>query len=145
MFWLDIYLSLPSEEFLILLPKECTSLAPSEEKCSMIGYFKVHFAVWHSNNQTTLTIKTPISFEYMYPYIRIPIWHTYILKNIVEATELGTRDLELCIELGKLVFRFQNPRPRHVPSSMLLAYGQKSVAHLTPVSHLFYSRDRAWL
>lgn len=53
----------------------------SEVRCSMIGYLQVQYRIWHSDDRTTFTIKTLISFEYLCSYNLIPIQHTYILTN----------------------------------------------------------------
>lgn len=53
----------------------------------MISYSKVHFVIRHSDSQTTFTIKMLISFEYLCRYSLIPIWHTYIFKNIVKEAK----------------------------------------------------------
>lgn len=64
----------------------------------MIDYSQVSFRVSHIDDRTIFTTKILISFVYLYPYSLVLIRRTYIFINIVEATEHGTRDLELSSE-----------------------------------------------
>lgn len=71
----------------------------------MIKYLQVTFKVRHSDDRTTFTITTLISFEYVCPYNQIQVWRTYILTNIVKAVEPDAQDPELCSELHNLVVK----------------------------------------
>lgn len=71
----------------------------------MIKYLQVTFKVRHSDDRTTFTIMTLISFEYVCPYSLIQVWWTYILTNIVKAAEPDAQNPKLRSELHNLVVK----------------------------------------